>query len=156
MIEIEIPGRGRLRLAHLVLDVNGTVAVDGMLVDGVVERIEMLRERIAVHWVTADTHGRQSALDDQLGIRAVRIEPGREREQKANLVRQMGAETVCYIGNGANDAAALAAAGLGIAVLGTEGVALEALTAADLLAPSICDALDLLLRSARLVATLRR
>ena len=156
MIEIEIPGWGRLRLARLVLDVNGTIAVDGALVDGVAERIEALRERVAVHWVTADTHGRQAALDDQLGFRAVRIEPGQEREQKAELVRRLGAENVCYIGNGANDAAALSEAGLGIAVLGAEGLALEALMAADLLAPSICDALDLLLHPARLIAKLRR
>jgi len=156
MIEVEIPGRGHFRLAHLVLDVNGTVAVDGVLVDGVAERLETLRERIAVHWMTADTHGRQAALDAQLRLRAIRIEPGREQEQKAALVRQLGADGVCYIGNGANDATALAVAGLGIAVLGTEGVAVEALTAADLLAPSICAALDLLLHPARLVATLRR
>ncbi len=156
MIEFEVPGRGTFRLAHLVLDVNGTVAVDGVLVVGVAERLRRLQERIAVHWVTADTHGRQAALDEEVGIRAVRIEPGREQAQKADLVRRLGAETVCYIGNGANDAAALSEAKLGIAVLGAEGVALETLMAADLLAPSICDALDLLLHLARLVATLRR
>ena len=35
MIEIEIPGRGTYRLRHLVLDVNGTIVVEGQLVEGV-------------------------------------------------------------------------------------------------------------------------
>ena len=46
-------------------------------------------------------------------------------------------------------------AALGIAVLGPEGLAAEALLAADVVVASIEDALDLLLRPHRLVATLR-
>jgi hypothetical protein len=35
MVEIEVPGRTTYRLHHhLVLDVNGTVGVDGRLVEG--------------------------------------------------------------------------------------------------------------------------
>jgi len=62
---------------------------------------------------------------------------------------------VVAIGNGANDAAMLQEAALGIAVLGPEGLAAEALLAADVVVASIEDALDLLLRPHRLVATLR-
>jgi soluble P-type ATPase len=50
----------------------------------------------------------------------------------------------------------LEAAALGIAVLGDEGLATEALQAADVVAGSIVQALDLLIRPARLVATHRR
>jgi hypothetical protein len=39
MIEIEIPGRGTYRLRYLVLDVNGTIAVAGQLVEGVAGRV---------------------------------------------------------------------------------------------------------------------
>ena len=35
MIDIDIPGRDHYRLEHLVLDVNGTLALDGNLLDGV-------------------------------------------------------------------------------------------------------------------------
>ena len=35
MIEIDVPGYGRLSLSHLVLDYNGTLAVDGELLPGV-------------------------------------------------------------------------------------------------------------------------
>ena len=34
MIIIEIPGREPLRIDHVVLDYNGTVAVDGLLLKG--------------------------------------------------------------------------------------------------------------------------
>ena len=60
------------------------------------------------------------------------------------------------IGNGSNDVAMLRDAGLGLAVLGPEGLALDALTAADLVVPDIVAALELLEDPARLVATLRR
>lgn len=39
MVEIEVPGRTAYRLQHLVLDVNGTVAVDGRLVEGVARKL---------------------------------------------------------------------------------------------------------------------
>jgi soluble P-type ATPase len=47
-------------------------------------------------------------------------------------------------------------AALGICVLGPEGMAVEALMAADVVAPSVLDALDLLYHPLRLMATLRR
>jgi len=49
----------------------------------------------------------------------------------------------------------IARATLGIAVLGGEGLAAACLAAADVVAPSIESALDLLLYPRRLVATLR-
>ncbi len=156
MIAVDIPGRGRLQLEHLVLDVNGTIVVGGELVAGVDERLALLRQRLTVHLATADTRGRQAELDSRLGLEAVRIAAGHEREQKAALVRELRGATVCYVGNGANDAAAMGEAVLGIAVLGEEGLALETLQAADALVPSITAALDLLLHPLRLVATLRK
>jgi soluble P-type ATPase len=50
----------------------------------------------------------------------------------------------------------LSSAALGIAVLGPEGLAVEALRAAHVVVARIEDALDLLLHPQRLVATLRR
>ena len=42
MFEITIPSRGLLRLQYLVLDVNGTIALDGQLLSGVSERVKRL------------------------------------------------------------------------------------------------------------------
>jgi len=158
-VEFTIPGQGSYRLAHLVLDVNGTVAAAGQLIDGVRERLLALRQAgWSIHWITADTRGRQAALDAELGWPAVRIDaqhPDGEAAQKATFVRELGADQVVAIGNGANDAAMLHEAALGVAVLGPEGLARDALLAADLVAPDILTALDLLRDPSRLVATLR-
>jgi P-type E1-E2 ATPase len=156
VIEIEMPGRGTYQLRHLVLDVNGTIAMDGQLVEGVTQRLAELRRLIEVHMLTADTRGRQQAIDAQLGMVAARITPQNEASQKASFVRNLGRESVCAIGNGANDAQMLREAKLAIAVLGEEGLAVETLNAADVVAPHVNAALDLLLHPLRLVATVRR
>lgn len=157
MIELNIPGRGALRIEHLVTDVNGTLAVDGQLIDGLVKRISMLRDRIAVRMITADTHGRQFNIDQQLGMAAVRLDPGgNEAEQKAEFVRALGSQNVVAIGQGANDAAMLKEAALGICVMSREGVAVETLLAADIVVPDIFTAFELLEKPVRLLATLRK
>jgi P-type E1-E2 ATPase len=156
MIELDIPGRGVLQLSHLVLDVNGTIALDGQLLDGMKKRLSTLRDRLEIHLLTADTHGRQAEIDHQLGLQAVRITPGDESAQKADYVRRLGAEGVAAVGQGANDAGMLAAAALGVCVLSAEGAATEALLAADLVAPDIFTALDLFDKPLRIVASLRK
>jgi soluble P-type ATPase len=50
----------------------------------------------------------------------------------------------------------LKAAAIGIAVLGHEGAASEAIAAADVVVFDIVDAIDMLLNPKRLIATLRR
>ncbi len=156
MIELTIPGRGNLRIEHLVTDVNGTLAVDGQLIEGVARQILALRDRLQIHMLTADTHGRQAEIDRQLNLTAIRIAKGNEAQQKADYVNSLGAETVVAIGQGANDAAMLNAAALGIAVMSIEGLATETLNAADLLLPDTPIALALFENPVRLIASLRK
>ena len=156
MIEIDVPGWKTLRLEHAVFDVNGTLAVDGRLIDGVVDRLAALRDRLQVHMLTADTHGGQAAIVRQPGLAAHRMTPGGEREQKAAFVERLGGSGVVSMGNGANDAGMLKASVLSIVVLGREGASGETLAAADVVVTNIRDALDLLLLPKRLSATLRR
>ena len=156
MIQLEIPGRGTLRINHLVLDVNGTIAKDGRLLDKVAKPLAALRDRVTIHLLTADTYGRQDNIDLMLGLKAIRIQPGDEARQKAEYVQRLDAGSVLAIGQGANDAEMLAAAGIGVAVLGDEGLAITALHSADLLMATIYEALSLLEYPTRLIATLRR
>ncbi len=135
MIEIIIPGRGSLKIEHLVSDVNGTLAIDGQLLDGVTQQFSALRDKIQIHMLTANTHGKQAAIDQTLHLDAIIIQKGNEAQQKADYVRQLGSEHVVAIGQGANDAAMLQEAAIGIAVLSLEGLAIETLNAADLLLP---------------------
>jgi P-type E1-E2 ATPase len=156
MIELNIPGRGLVQLHHLVCDVNGTLTVNGRLLDGLVRVIGSLQDRLTLHLLTADTYGKQEIIDQQIGFPAIRVQPGDEALQKADYVRYLGAEKVAAIGQGANDAGMLALAALGICVLSPEGAAIETLTAADLLVPSIYDAFELFNQPLRIVATLRK
>ncbi len=156
MIELTIPGRGVLRLEHLVTDVNGTLAIDGQLIEGVAKRIAALRDRLTVHMLTADTHGRQVMIDQQLGLTAIKITPGGEGLQKAEYVRNLGSDKVVAIGQGANDAEMLELAKFGICVISQEGVAKETLLAADILVPNIIAAFELLERPLRIIASLRK
>jgi P-type E1-E2 ATPase len=156
MIELNIPGMGTFQLDQLVCDVNGTLAVDGKLLDGVAQRLTNLRDRLTIHLVTADTHGRQREIDQKLNLTAVRLQPGGEAEQKAAYITKLGAERVIAIGQGANDALMLQTAALGICILSQEGTAVAALQSADLVTPDILSAFDLLENPIRIVATLRR
>jgi P-type E1-E2 ATPase len=156
VIELSIPGRGEVRLNHLVADVNGTLAVDGMLLEGLSKRIAALRDRLTVHLLTADTHGRQALIDEQLGLQGTRLAPGNEQEQKRSFVARLGADSVVAIGQGANDALMLKEAVIGICVLSREGSAAETLLAADIVTPDVYSALDLLDRPVRIVASLRK
>jgi soluble P-type ATPase len=154
-MQIAIPGFGALRLEHLVLDYNGTLALDGRPLPGVKTRLERLARSVRIHIVTADTFGKARAglrgVDCKLEI----LQSGGEDRAKAAYVRRLGASRVACIGNGRNDRLMLRMAGVGIAVVQAEGASAEAVAAADVLVPSVTDALDLLLRPRRLVASLR-
>ncbi len=155
MIEIDIPDFGRLRLAHLVLDYNGTLAFDGRLLSGVAELLELLAEHLRIHIITADTFGsvHQAFAGSNFTIHV--LSPGNEAEGKDEYVRRLGSMSSVCIGNGRNDRLMLGEAGLGVAVLGREGTATQALLAADIVIPNIVDALGLLLHPKRITATLR-
>ncbi len=156
MIELNIPGRDTIQLEHLVCDVNGTLAVDGKLFEGLPRLLKTLQDRLTIHLLTADTHGRQAVIDHQLGLQAVRVEPGNEAEQKAKFVEDLNAAQVAAVGQGTNDAAMLKAAALGIGILSLEGIARETFLAADLVVPDIFAALELFDKPLRIVATLRK
>ncbi len=155
MIALDIPGWGPVRLEHIVLDYNGTLAVDGILVAGAAERLQQLAADLKVHVITADTFGKvregMAGIDCTVSV----LPPGAQDRAKLDYVNALGAERVCAVGNGRNDRLMLEAAGLGMAVILGEGAAAVSLAAADAVCLSIADALDLLLHPLRLTATLR-
>lgn len=155
MIEVTIPGRGIIQLEHLVCDVNGTLAVDGKLIEGVAAAVNRLRDRLAVHLITANTHASQEFIDHQLSLKAHILTPGDEARQKVEYIQHLGAQNVIAIGQGANDAGMLAAAAIGICVLSREGSAVAAINSADLVTADILIAFELIEKPVRLVATLR-
>jgi len=73
MISVKIPGEGTLQIEHVIFDVNGTLAVDGILLPEVLSLLKILSEKVKIHLLTANTHGKQSEIDLHLGINAVRV-----------------------------------------------------------------------------------
>lgn len=155
MLDLTIPGFGRLELTDIVCDYNGTLAADGLLLEGVGERIRRLRSQLRVHVMTADTFGSAAVELLRLPCTLAVLEAGNQAEAKRDLVQALGAKHVVAIGNGRNDRMMLSAAALGIAVCGAEGVAAESLQASAVVVGNITDGLDLLLCPKRLLATLR-
>ncbi len=157
MIEISIPGRKeKLEIEHLVLDLNGTLALDGVLLPGVEERITALaKKNLLVHILTADTFGTATGQFKDIICQVVILSPERQALQKETFVKKWGEQRCIAIGNGMNDINMLRTAALGIGITGPEGAATEALLAADIVIPSITAALDLILFPKRLIATLR-
>jgi soluble P-type ATPase len=152
MIRVAIPERGIVELEHAVFDINGTLAIDGKPFPGVQDRLQSLAKLLALHALTAGTHGNMAELEQELGLPLRIIGNG---DEKTRYVQQLGPESVVAFGNGMNDVGMLRTATLGIAVLSGEGVAIGALQAADILAFGPVEAIDLLLNPKRLVATLR-
>ena len=151
-ITVDIPGGAPLHLDDLVLDVNGTLTNRGALIDGVPERLQALSDRLRLHVLSADTFGGAQDVADRLGATFTRVATGAD---KRGHLEKIGTAHCIAIGNGANDAAMLAAAAIGIAVIGPEGASGHALSAASMVVRSITDALDLLSSPQALTATLR-
>lgn len=155
MIAVDIPGYRQMQLDHLVMDYNGTLAVDGEVEPGVASALEALAPQLTIHVVTADTFGlaadRLAGYPAKLSV----LPPGDQDVAKVNYVDQLGCAETVAIGNGRNDRLMLRHAGLGIAVILDEGTAFETLAAADVVCRGIVPALELLVHPLRLKATLR-
>ena len=155
MPTFEIPGMGELKLNHLVLDYNGTLAVDGVVLPGVAEELRILAETLSIHVLTADTFGKAGRGLADLPCDLAVLPPGGQDLAKRDFVIGLGAPQCACVGNGRNDRLMLAEAGLGIAVVLGEGAAGVTLAAADVVCTSITSALALLHNPLRLAATLR-
>jgi soluble P-type ATPase len=155
MIKAKIPGYKALRFEHLVLDYNGTLAVDGELLAGVKEALRALSEQLQVHILTADTFGKVRSRVEGIPCELSILPLENQDTGKLDYVKSLGAEHTVCIGNGRNDRLMLKEAGLGIAVILEEGAATETLLSADVVSASILSALELLTNPLRLTATLR-
>lgn len=155
MLNITVPGVGKLEVKQLVLDLNGTITLDGKIIEGVAERLDWLSRLVDIFVITSDTRGNAERVTRDLRVRLHKIKEGAEDVQKLELVRGTGEGKTVSIGNGSNDVLMLKESVIGICVLGGEGASVGAMMASDVIVSDINDALDLFLKPDRLVATLR-
>lgn len=155
MIDITIPGDKTIEAEFLVLDYNGTLAIDGKLIDGVKTLLQKLSEKISIQVLTADTFGTSASELLEINCSLQIIQSSFQDQQKENHVDKLGQHNVVAIGNGRNDALMVKSAGLGIVLMQTEGTAVQTLLNADIICRHITDALGLLIHPMRMIATLR-
>lgn len=153
-MKINVPGSGLYDLRTLVLDLNGTIALNGKLVPGVKQRIQKIKSLgLDVYIFTGDTRGTGLKTAKILGVNLVKAGTASEKLSALKKIKPINCVT---IGNGAIDDKFLKYSRLGIAVLQSEGVHVNALMAADILMPSINDALDILINKTTFISTLRK
>lgn len=155
MIRIEISGMNPLEIEHVVLDYNGTIAINGELIEGIEERLAALSALVDVHVLTADTYGSVHEQCRDLNLSIHVIGKYHQDREKLNFIESFKSEYCVAIGNGRNDVLMLERAALGIGVIQGEGMSTKTLIASDVVFTSINDALDALLHPNRLIATLR-
>ena len=155
MINVQIPGWGELAIEYVMLDFNGTAALDGKLKKDVKDVIDKISRYVKVFIITADTYETADAELSASSVTFIKVGKNASGEEKAKVVRELGPEKIVAIGNGSNDAQMLKEAAVGIAVMGDEGCSTAVLKEADLIVTDVIKALGLIVHPERLVATLR-
>lgn len=154
-MRIEIPGYRELNITSLLLDYNGTIAVDGVIRREVRERIEKLAGQLDIYILTADTHGTARTQCEGLNVTVHTFPVDNAMDNKREILDRIGGEFCACMGNGRNDARMFEAAAFSIGIIDREGAYGRLLQMADLCVHSAEDGLDLLLHPKRLVAGLR-
>jgi len=144
-----------LTIENIVLDFNGTIAADGVMKEGVRQRILRLADQYRIYVITSDTQGTAARELEGLPVTLKIFSDSNAGECKRKIVEELGGGSCACIGNGNNDKLMFQAAALSIAVLEAEGLYAPILSSADLLVKSSEDALDLLLGTKRLISGLR-
>lgn len=149
-----IPEVGEIELNKIVLDLNGTLAVNGSLVPGVKEKIAELRKLgFEMTLFTGDQRGNAKDLCEDLDINLKIAKTGQEKRE---AMKDFPKENTVAIGNARIDIGTFENARFSIATLQAEGIHTEILNHVDVIVPSIIDAFDLLLDVNRMAATMRR
>ena len=153
---IEIPNFKTVKITDIVCDYNGTIARDGVVLPEIKALFEQLSKKYTLHVITADTFGSVRSQLKEYNTNIKVLSSDNHTKEKAQYINTLGADNCVALGNGNNDKEMLLLAAIGISILGDEGCAKDALLSSDLTCKHISEALDLLLHTKRLVATLRR
>ena len=153
-MKYDIPGQGEIELKTIILDLNGTLSVAGVVPEGVKERLDQLKEiGYKVLFFTGNTRNDADNLATNLGIE---WKLAKTAEDKRDLALELEPETCASIGNGLIDSELMKVVKLGIVTLQAEGVHIQTLLNSDIVVPTINDALDLFIDPQRLIATMRK
>lgn len=154
-MHIEIPGYITYDLKYLLLDYNGTIALDGQMSETVKNLIREISKDLDVFVLTADTHGTAAAECEGLPVALKTFPTATAMDSKLEILNSLGADNCCTIGNGRNDLLMCRESALSISVIGDEGCYSKLITQTNITVKNIEDGFELLLKPKRLIATLR-
>lgn len=155
MLVYNIPGIGKIEIENVVFDYNGTIAVDGKLIDEAKELIIKLKEYANIYILTADTYGTVKKECMELGVEVLTFPKEMVCLSKKEIVEKLGAEKTICVGNGFNDIEMFKICKISIAVMENEGCSGKLLAYSDIVTKSIKDAINIVLSKNRMKATLR-
>jgi len=147
-------GVGEIELTNIILDLNGTLAINGKLVEGVKNRLVKLKQMgFNLYLFTGDQRGNAIDLASEISIK---VQKATTSDEKEALTMKLETEKTVAIGNARIDIGTFKSCKLRIGTLQAEGIHTEILPYIDILVPSINDALDLLINSDVFNATMRK
>ena len=154
MLTIHRPGQAPLEIEFILIDFEGTMASDRRVHPKTKDKINLLSKRTKIYILTKGEKEVIGEVLKKVNAEVIYLNEGEGSQRKLDLINRLGERQTVAIGNGADDASMLEEAGLGICVIGREGVAGEALRRADVVVTNMLDALDFLLKPLRQKATL--
>ena len=154
-MKLTIQNFGEIDIKYLVFDYNGTLAVDGKLINNVAENLIELSKQFEIYIITSDTNGSAVKNLQNLPIKLKILTSDNHTKEKEQFVKSIGASRIIAIGNGNNDSLMLKAAKIGVCLIQEEGAASRTLFNSDFILKDINDFFDMLRNSKRLIATLR-
>jgi len=155
LIIYEIPGRGNIQIENIVFDYNGTIAVDGKLIDGVEELFLELERYANIYILTADTYGTVVEQCKSIPGKVLTFPQENAGESKKDIVKKLGGNKTMVVGNGFNDVPMFEEGVLSIAIIEGEGASGKLLGQADIVSRNIVEAINIILSKNKVKATLR-
>ena len=124
----DIPNFGKCEIHNILLDLNGTLSQFGNYPTGLKYLIQEMKKFFEIYVISANTRDTLDQIADELEIKAIHIPKSKsEMESKLTSLRVLNPEQTIAIGNGNNDLEIITQSKIGIAVLGNEGLSIQAL-----------------------------
>ena len=133
MLKLEIPGRGDFEFENIVLDLNGTLSVDGKIHRKVKDKINLLAKKAKIYVLTADTRGQAGQTLDKINTEIVLLSSDNTSREKAEFIHTIGENRTVAIGNGYNDHLMVREAAIGLCIIGKEGASAETVKRSDVI-----------------------
>ncbi len=153
-MKYNIPQVGIIELDTIILDLNGTISIKGVLIDGIKDKIiELHKSGFDIYLLSGDQRGNAEKICTELNIHFHKATSSQEKE---DFVKSLKTKNTVAIGNARIDIGMFKVSKLSIGTLQEEGIHVEILKHIDILVKNIHDAFDLLLDEDSFKATMRK